>query len=293
MTNKCQFTKTSGNIKATYYRDIGGLVGYASTGKIDNCVSEVNIEQTSETWGIGGILGVSFGTVIISNSHNKGNLTGAGVSGGIVGAAENGNLVIVNCYNEGMIANSVATSGGLLGSGSGDNQGNEIILLNSYNKGTISSSATNMGGLIAYIDIVKTIIFNSYNLGSLEKTNASGIVSGLVNIGANATPLIMNNVYNAGTISAPSGYPTFGVGSFNTSSSLDIKNVYYNNGNSSGNVVVGEKKTEDEIKNLLSTLNNNCTLIPPLESISSLLKGYQLSSWIQDSNGYPTLDISK
>ncbi len=229
----------SGNI----YRLIGGVSGgivslVTGNSVIDNCHSEVNIENEATSNSAGGIVGelLAGGTLTIKNSSNKGNISGSNNTGGLIGLNFN-NLKIENSHNEGTVTNSLglytagllgrdytatstttilnsynsgkviidgtdrsANSGGLIGKLNGNAHIN-----NSYNKGEINvnidatAGQVSSGGLIGYDD-GKVIMTNSHNEGNVMGGNRVG---GLVGIGWNNSVTIIDKSYNTGNL-APS-----------------------------------------------------------------------------------------
>ena len=135
--------QSSGTIKSTSTKynlvNCGGIVGRVSKGTIENCVSNVDynntINRADDTdisiYNIGGIVGCSGETNTIKNCTSKGNMafdctdTDIKQIGGIVGyVEESGTLNIGNCTNDGDITitsrrssktNIVESVGGILG----------------------------------------------------------------------------------------------------------------------------------------------------------------------------------
>ncbi len=135
--------QSNGTIKSTSTKynlvNCGGIVGRVSNGTIENCVSNVDYNNTINrdddtdisVYNIGGIVGCSGGTNTIKNCTSKGNMafdstdTDIKQIGGIVGYVENsGTSNIENCTNDGNITitsrrssktNVVENVGGILG----------------------------------------------------------------------------------------------------------------------------------------------------------------------------------
>lgn len=135
--------QSNGTIKSTSTKynlvNCGGIVGRVSNGTIENCVSNVDYNNTINrdddtdisVYNIGGIVGCSGGTNTIKNCTSKGNMafdstdTDIKQIGGIVGyVEESGTSNIENCTNDGNITitsrrssktNVVENVGGILG----------------------------------------------------------------------------------------------------------------------------------------------------------------------------------
>jgi hypothetical protein len=114
----------SGNIDSG--SDIGGIVGYAQSTKIDGCKNGAKIGNTSSQYA-GGIAGYCAGSHI-SNSVNSGRMTGYDCMGGIAGYVD-ASSSLKNCYNDAQF-----TQGSLYGSIGG------VV---GYNCGTLCACVNN------------------------------------------------------------------------------------------------------------------------------------------------------
>ena len=155
-----------GNISTTELANMGSFIGNANDTTLDNCVSKVNVTSTAGSWSSGGLVGASYGTVTIKNSHNEGNVTGGAWIGGIVGGFGHGTLNIEDSYNTGTISKVddviIKGIGGLVGAAAVVGDSYSINITNSYNTGEISDNpkidrGSFIGGLIGY-SLVRLII---------------------------------------------------------------------------------------------------------------------------------------
>lgn len=130
----------TGNVNGIYF--IGGVAGYNSSGNIGNIGNITNCHNTGTIGGtssVGGIAGYNDRNCSISNSCNKGVISGMN-TGGLVG--RNYSATVVNCYNIGTINGTTQNIGGLVG----NNQFGSNIT-NCYSSGTVSGT-TNVGGAV-------------------------------------------------------------------------------------------------------------------------------------------------
>ena len=142
--------------------DVGGLVGYISSGKIMACSSKGDIVGSSKVGGLGGI----FENSIIFRTSSFGTVSGSGVVGGLVGSAMITEVTeISNSYSQA----SVSSIGGVNGVGGGlvgnlIPQNENSKLLNSYSTGVVSGNNGDetLGGLIGSVQYYAGTITNSY-----------------------------------------------------------------------------------------------------------------------------------
>jgi|GEM_PF-1975830 len=207
-----------------YTDPVGGIVTYASSSNIINCVSRVNF--TGDGAEYGGIV-YSAGNTNISGCLNYGDITVQQKTlyvGGIVGNLAGG--TIENCGNYGNIdiaaINShrfnyetpvtmqlaVGTAGGIVGYA---NAGNSNVN-GSFNKGSISGGALNMGGIVGHTQTGIHNITDCYNTGDITSTvnmstnYASYIsVSGIAGM-AQVNQTNIKNCYNKGALSVAENY---------------------------------------------------------------------------------------
>ena len=147
----------AGDTMATTGTYAGGVVGNAVNTTIISCENNCNISSSYNNYSYaGGIAGYLYGNTNITNCFNTSNvktINSNSYSGGIAGQHNNGNVIILNCYNTGVVSASAPTSsyesysGGIIG-----NTLDSSFITNCYNVGNISSSyslyATFSGGIV-------------------------------------------------------------------------------------------------------------------------------------------------
>lgn len=184
--------KVSGKITVTEQADesfaaVGGIAGCLADGKIENCSSSCTVSGSGSGLSLGGIVGLSLGTV--SRCHNSGSInisiTGKGATvGGIAGSAGK----IDNCLNTGDITltrsedDAYASAGGIAGKASSEDFGEysvseEELIANCLNEGKITCKGTpgvdlcigSIAGSIEKADPDKAVIGCYYVEGTAEK----------------------------------------------------------------------------------------------------------------------------
>lgn len=265
---------------------VGGIAGNIyGTLIIENSHNEgeviSNLTRTDFTFNAGGILGRKTGGVgKIINSYNTGTVSGARRGGGIVGHIFNDGVVYVDrSYNAGEI-NCIINHecGGILGYKA---ENGAAYILNSYNAGTINNPVQSAAGIVGEFSNGTAItIYNSYNIGKINgKTTSNGIVQ---NTNTSSIPLKIKNVYNAGELANTK----YGIGNIATTS-RDVDYAYFDNRTSAGSNIsgIGIAKTLDSIKTstFATELTNNIAQI----SLGDDLTGYKLYNW--KLNSFPTL----
>ena len=116
-----------------------GLFGRMNGGSMKNIgiIGNSSVSSSADLNSIaGGIVGCTFGSVIIENCYNTGDITIATISGGIVGHSSD-NLSINNCYNTGNVSSS-DYAGGIVGNTYTHTYSGTLIINNCYNTGGIS-----------------------------------------------------------------------------------------------------------------------------------------------------------
>lgn len=166
---------------------IGGVLGYAITGTVENCYNTGDIYALQYS---GGVAGSFQGT--ITNTYNAGMVEGYIYIGGIVGTGNE----INKSYNKGLIKsyeeydtnNSCMHIGGI--------SGKSTTIEDSYNVGEFEVSGVFIGGISGESDVA-----NSYNVSDIIVTNETENnllnynISGITGMGN------VENSYNAGNIS--------------------------------------------------------------------------------------------
>lgn len=143
------------NIKLLYgevsgYMNVGGLVGFAKTGLIENCLSYVNVTGQQFC----GMIGQGEG-ITIRKCYNHGNITGKNSVGGIVGGILSISSTLTDCLADCTIINSSGSKNyvaGILGLSSAS-----TTIQNSAFKGTIIGT-----GYIIAEQASSTTIINCY-----------------------------------------------------------------------------------------------------------------------------------
>ena len=171
-----------GSVKGT--DGVGGIAGNVSSlGTINKCVNTGYIlSESTSTPAIGGIVGVaSDGT--IDNSRNSGIVSGKGESrlGGLVGFINSNSVVITNSYNQGSIIGAETTSAAVIGGIAGLINSNykKSTISNCYNSGIIycSTDYTNVGTFIGKTGGFSNIT-NNFTLNDPDLESAIVATSG-------------------------------------------------------------------------------------------------------------------
>ncbi len=180
----------SESLDDSYY--LGGIAGI-NFGTIHKSQSNVSVNSQVGTTGVGGLVGKNEGE--ISESHTSGSLSrpenGRYVLGGLVG------------INSGMITRSFSTTdieeGALLGGLVGVNTG-EGMIIDSYATGNIFGLCE-AGGLVA-INEGNAVIESSFSKGNVETYNilCGGGTGGLV--GVNSGNALIKKYYSNGNVSS-------------------------------------------------------------------------------------------
>ncbi len=206
---------------------IGGICGSIDIGEIVSCENSGAVTAT-EVIRVGGIVGYTTGTVLISNCTNSASatITSKGSVGGIVG--DGGNTKITGCKNEAEIksleTSNIANAGGICGFiGGGEiescensgavtatdaarvggivGSGATASILSSKNSAAITGTNA-VGGIVGGYSSMT--VFFCENSGDVEGTeeddfnNAAGIVGGAYN---NTSPVAVYSCVNSGTVS--------------------------------------------------------------------------------------------
>ena len=179
-----QFLNCKNKINVTAPNSVGGIVGVlgsaTTTCLLENCSNTAAIKATNAT--AGGIVGnSSVNNTSNTYSHiyfcfNTGAITALNNSGGIVGAANSGNLTIDQCYNKGVITANNNIAGGIVGYGYG-----LLNISNCYNNAIVRQTAavnnSTYGGILGRTHSTPanyfTAITNCYNVGNVTITNGT------------------------------------------------------------------------------------------------------------------------
>ena len=206
----------------------GGIVGSLSG---NGAVKAENSGAVSGGARIGGIVGYaasSSGSIIISDSKNKGNITGASdYAGGVVGYAYTstgeGSIAIENSESSSDVTISSETSyaGGIAGRTVGNvmitESDNYSAILASTYAGGITGNSGNSEGYESTEDFIIGITYCN-NHGDVTSTADNGYACG---IGYNGTGVIFDNCVNEGAIT---GFYVYGIG-YRTDGVTDCQNT--------------------------------------------------------------------
>ena len=252
----------------------GGIIGYIcrSNTYIYNtvCTEKANIQGTNE---VGGIIGYADNCqVVIEKSNNKAMVSGDSYVGGIIGQQAVNSIWIIDSFNSGYVAgdsSSGSYSGGLIGY-SGDTA--NVFIKNSYNTGYIYGTKY-IGGLVGYLyNKGNKILEYSYNTGHIkgDKDSSWGYscTGGLIGM-SEGNPSKIYNCYNSGSIDTSSTEATGGIiGRNRVSSTIEnCKNmglilVTYNSGYSADiGGIIGEDSGSSSIKKCINY--GEITIISP------------------------------
>lgn len=200
---------------------VAGLAGFSS-GDIEYCSNAIKVNGvvgTNYMNGVGGIVALVQSTdaepLVVKNCFNTGAILGHHHTAGIVGraersAAENGSVVIRECYNKGAITSQSANgqAAGLLGYAFNAS----LEIERCFNDALLTATGT-AAGILGRVDggLAYTVtITDCYNRGDCTTSgtnangncNSAGIFGGAYN-GAVAVPMQLKNCYNIGTTSGP------------------------------------------------------------------------------------------
>lgn len=166
----------------------GGLVGYTNQViTIDNC--DVNVDITSSSQDVGGLIGYGTSTITITDSYNRGNVSGTKYIGGLIGRGTS-TVEITNVNTTGTVTGSSDYVGGLIGQATGVS-----TITGSYTIGDISGGQY-VGGLIGVG--TSGSINNSYTTGTV--TGTSSYVGGLIGNNDNTAGVDISSSYATGDI---------------------------------------------------------------------------------------------
>lgn len=159
--------RTRGN-----WENVGGVVGYASSCRIENCSNSGNISGYNY---VGGIAGTAESTTLITNCFNSGSISGNMYAAGITGAGKDSK--IVSCYHIGAVSGS-SSSAGIAGLVSGTAE-----VRNCFNAGNIEKKNAANGAVIGYSNNAGGVNANLYYL---DGTALQGIGNNKNTVGAEA-----------------------------------------------------------------------------------------------------------
>lgn len=133
---------------------------------IENCHNRNTTVITTDSKGVGGIVGAFWNYPVMRNCSNSGAISSIGPypAGGIAGESEG---TISYCFNSGPVSSAGNNAGGIVGS----NDLTSSAIISCYNTGNISSGSCS-GGIAGY---QKGTAQNCYNLGVITGPYAGAI----------------------------------------------------------------------------------------------------------------------
>ena len=210
------------SISGIYVNSNGtGSVGLFSNANNIQNLSIKNSYIEGKSISVGGIVATCSSAII--NCHNintvvKNNYTSSCFTGGIVGISYT-TINITNCTNSGNIISTLSSVGGIVGCPGMLLANNTIESCANY--GTVNGIEF-VGGIVGMINVGCTIT-NSYNSGEIV---GNSYVGGI--IGANAQAGVITNCYNKGMISGNTKVGAI-IGNQNGNVTSNISNLYYLN----------------------------------------------------------------
>ena len=319
--------QSSGTIKSTSTKynlvNCGGIVGRVSKGTIENCISNVDynntINRADDTdisiYNIGGIVGCSGGTNTIKNCTSKGNMafdctdTDIKQIGGIVGyVEESGTLNIGNCTNDGNITitsrcssktNIVESVGGILGYAEEKTSTSNITSCQNNGAVTVQGDSSSIpSGKEVNVSYVGGIVGRSgYNATLLYCLNTGAVTltdiipnqhAGIVGYASYKSNLKIENCGNTGNITCQTKLTTPNAGSGCTAGILGYIN----------NATNGAFKGINNCFNtgtITSYLNNAASLIGQMRgsiNLSTELTNYYLKQSGVNPIGYNSNNLN-
>ncbi len=242
---------------------VGGVVGYSSTsGLVSNCY---NIASVSGTNYIGGIAGCSYSSQV-SDSYNTGDvMASANCVGGVVGSNKESSTV-TNCYNSENNLSATSFIGGVVG------VNNASTVSSSYNTSNIVASNGRAGGVAGY-NYKSAVIENCYNTASV--TAGGDYTGGITGYNYSST---VSTSYNIGEVEGVGEY-VGGVAGINYLESA-VENSYWLESCATQDEFA-EAKSESEMQQatFVELLNGAQSDEPWLLDSSSINNGYPVLSW--------------
>ena len=207
-----------------YYQ---GVFGYTSGATIKN-LGATNIDITGKGLS-GGLVGMSENSSEIIHSYTTGSVTGKDVEvGGLVGS---NNAAVSYCYSSCTVNTTDDDAGGLVGNNGG-------IISTSYATGNVTTTGDEAGGLVGFN--MGTSVSNCYSRGNVSGANEVG---GL--IGGNYADV--SNSYSTGSVSGTGDVG--GLIGYNNSSKSTINNSFWDKETSGQSTSDGgTDKTTSEMK---------------------------------------------
>ncbi len=141
--------------------DVGSLIGYANSGKVENCavLGATVVAESSDN--VGGLIGSISGTEVV-NSYVTGDVGGKSCVGGFAGYEQSG--TVTNCFARGTVTGTSGYTGGFVGHN--DNMddywdGTEGTYSGVYTD-VIVAGGNNYGPVFGYFDTAASTLRNVY-----------------------------------------------------------------------------------------------------------------------------------
>ena len=191
------------NLSGELLSSIAGLVGHGAI-ILSNSFNKGSVSGGSNLLGsdfVGGLVGVAYSSIDITDSFNSGSISGNSYVGGLVGLVGNyrNTVVITDSYNSGFVSS-------LLGNGYGSylggflgflGNGNSITIIKSFNSGFVSSSlGDGIGGFVGGTSASYVTLSESHNSGSIS---GKSYVGGLIGLGSDSS-ITISNSFNSGSV---------------------------------------------------------------------------------------------
>ncbi len=161
-SNSANITNSSAMGTLEGKSSIGGLIGDLYGGSVLDSHADVDVDGSKSTR-VGGLIGQAQ-DALISESYAVGDVDGGTETGGLIGAAQAGN-VIEKTHTSGFVQGS-SLVGGLIGTSNSP-------IRESYTYGDVTGTEHSVGGLVGI----------NQSIGSIENSYASGYVSGVTSVG--------------------------------------------------------------------------------------------------------------
>ncbi len=183
---------------------VGGLIGYAGSSTITNCHVE-NVSVSGKSY-VGGLIGECDATTV-ANCHAECTVTASGDRcGGLIGQINNNsiNITITACYAKGNVTGN-GSVGGMIGQCSNMNYSYSYTIKSCYYAGTVTNSSTNesigmIGKLYYNPTVTFTACYGTFTAGGTGVQNAPNGVTYVTEIGSdqiNAMNKATSNSYNS------------------------------------------------------------------------------------------------
>jgi M26 IgA1-specific Metallo-endopeptidase N-terminal region len=190
----------SGTIDATNaYDEVSGLLGATNFGNVTRSSASGSISMSGSNTSVGGLFGESFvdsipGSGTISWSYASVDITGSGVSGGLVGQSRG---TLTDCYATGNVTGEIA--GGLVA----DFQG---TLADSFATGNAHGGGYT-GGLFGAMSSSSDVVRNSYATGAAVSDGYNSSAGGLAGLKIG----VADETYSIGAVTTAGTQPPGGL----------------------------------------------------------------------------------